>query len=82
MAQFRKTGASASGQNMREVYRESGVLSIEVFGERHLGADLKSRDFWDTVIEEVLKPVERCRNEANLREKWTRAEARMHLSGS
>lgn len=82
MAQFRKTGASASGQNMREVYRESGVLSIELFGERHLGADLKSRDFWDTVIEEVLKPVERCRNEANLREKWTRAEARMHLSGS
>ena len=67
---------------MREVYRESGVLSIELFGERHLGADLKSRDFWDTVIEEVLKPVERCRNEANLREKWTRAEARMHLSGS
>lgn len=82
MAQFRKTGTSACGKDMRTVYLESGVLSIEAFGLRHLGADLKSRDFWDAVIEEVLKPVERCRNEANLREKWTRAEARMHLSGS
>ena len=70
MAQFRKTGASASGLSMRDVYRESGVLSIEDFGLRHLGADLKSRDFWDAVIHEVLKPVERCRNEARLEARW------------
>lgn len=68
MTQFRKTGRSASGADMRTVYLESGVLSMDAFGKRHLGADLASRRFWDEVLSKVLEPVRRCRESGALAE--------------
>lgn len=61
MVQFAENGRSACGATLRETCQESGILSVEAFGRRHLGADLRSRDFWERTIYAALEPVRLCR---------------------
>ena len=54
---FEDRGASACGADLETVWLESGRLSVEEFGLKHLGADLRSLDFWRTALNRALLPV-------------------------
>ena len=57
LTKFATEGRSACGATLRECTLQSGTLTVEAFGRRHLGADLRSRQFWSDTIREVLLPV-------------------------
>lgn len=57
MRRFESAGKSFSGADLETVWLDSGRLSIEAFGRRHLGADLKREDFWNAAVEAALTPV-------------------------
>ncbi len=61
-AQFSEHGQSACGASFRACCLESGRLTVDEFGRRHLGADLRRKDFWAKTIHAALEVVRFCKN--------------------